>query len=88
MEVVLWGAGSGFIARWLLQGAKPGFVVTVGAGFGGCLLGFVVGHELLRIHEFHLFKPESLIPAVTASAILLVCIRRATSSSRSSSLFR
>jgi len=78
LEVLLWGAGSGLVARALLSGAKPGALATLLAGFCGCLLGFLVGHELLRIHDFHLFEPESLIPAVTASTIILMAIRCGT----------
>ena len=77
LEAVLWSAGTGLAARALLAGTKPGLLVTLLAGVCGCVVGFLVGHELLRIHEFHLFQPESLIPAVAATAVILIAIRQA-----------
>lgn len=92
LEALLWSIGIGFVARSLLPWSRPelrpGPLITVAAGFGGCLLGFLVGHELLRNHEFHLFKPESLIPAVIFSAIILLAIRRALRSAQPSWRFR
>lgn len=73
----MWGAGSGFAARFVLPDARLGVIVTVLAGLGGCLLAYGVAHELLRMHEFHLFEPESLLPAATGSLLLLVAFRRA-----------
>lgn len=88
LEALLWAAVSGFVARAFLSRAKPGPVVTILAGLCGCLLAFLVSHELLQMHEFHLFEPDSLIPAVTASAMILVAIRRALASSQRARLFR
>lgn len=92
LEALLWSIGIGFLARslipWSRPQPRPGPLITVAAGFGGCLLGFVVGHELLQNHDFHLFKPESLIPAVIGSAIILIAIRRALRSSQPSWRFR
>ncbi len=88
LQAVLWGVISGVVARSLLEGDKPGWLVTVAAGFGGCLGGFLVGHELLQMHEFHLFEPESLVPAVTASAMILLAFRRVARASQRTWLFR
>jgi len=88
LQAVLWGVISGVVARSLLRGDKPGLLLTVAAGFGGCLVGFAVGHELLRLHEFHLFQPESLVPAVMAAAIILIVIRRVARASQRTWLFR
>jgi len=92
LEALLWSIGIGFLGRslipWSRPQPRPGPLITVAAGFGGCLLGFVVGHELLQNHDFHLFKPESLIPAVIGSAIILIAIRRALRSSQPSWRFR
>jgi len=88
LQAVLWGVISGVVARSLLEGDKPGWLVTVAAGFGGCLAGFLVGHELLRMHEFHLFEPESLVPAATASAMILLAFRRVARASQRTGLFR
>ena len=88
LQAVFWGVISGVVARSLLAGDKPGWLVTVPAGFGGCLAGFLVGHEVLRLHEFHLFQPESLVPAVTATAIILMVIRRVARASTRTWLFR
>ncbi len=88
LQAVLWGVISGVVARSLLPGDKPGWLVTVAAGFGGCLGGFLVSHELLQMHEFHLFAPESLLPAVTASAMILLAIRRVARASQRTWLFR
>jgi len=88
LEALLWSIGIGFFARslipWPRPQPQPGPLITVAAGFAGCLLGFLVGHELLRNHDFHLFKPESLIPAVISSAIILIAVRRALRSSQPS----
>lgn len=88
LAAVLWAVASGVVARALLWGDKPGLPLTVAAGFGGCLLGFLVGHEVLQIHKFHLFTPESLIPAAMASAIILLAVRRVTRPSQRTWLFR
>jgi uncharacterized membrane protein YeaQ/YmgE (transglycosylase-associated protein family) len=88
LQAVLWGIISGVVARSLLERDKPGWLVTVAAGFGGSVAGFLVGHELLRMHEFHLFEPESLVPAVAATAIILMLIRRVARASTRTWLFR
>lgn len=88
LEALLWSAATGLAARVFLSGSKPGLLVTMLAGLGGCVLGFVVGHELLRIREFHLFEPDTLIPAITASVIILLLIRRSMHLSQRGWLFR
>lgn len=87
LEALLWSAGIGSAARFLLSGKKPGPLITLTAGTGGCLLGFLVGHELLRMHEFHLFEPESLIPATLSSVVLLLLARASLGGPRDRSLF-
>lgn len=46
------------------------------AGFGGSVIGFLVGHELLGLHEMHVFTPEGLLPACVAAAGLLLLTNR------------
>lgn len=56
-------------------------LVTLIAGFGGSVLGFLVTHELFGLHEMHPFAPEGLLPAsVGALGVLFVVdrVRRAT----------
>lgn len=79
---------AGSLARGLLPGPKPGVVVTLVAGLSGSLLGYAVGHEVLGLHEFHLFVPESLIPAVICSLVILVVVRRIRRGSDRGWLFR
>lgn len=81
IEALAWGVAAGFLARAVFGGAKPGVLMTLVAGFGGSLLGFLVAHELLGIHEMHLFKPEALLPASVGALFLLLVadrVRRAT----------
>ena len=81
IAALVWGIAAGFLARAVFGGAKPGVLMTLLAGFGGSVLGFLVTHELLGIHEMHLFKPEGLLPASVAALVLLLAadrLRRAT----------
>lgn len=87
LEALLWSVGIGFTARFLLPGRQLGPLLTTAAGTGGCLLGYLVGHELLRNHELHLFEPESFIPALVGTAMLLVLARSALRDSSKRSLF-
>lgn len=86
LEAFAWGAASGFLARWLIPGEHPAWI-TVLCGFGGCVLAFALGHQLFGFHELHLFRPESLLPAASASALLLLICRRARIASRSRTIF-
>lgn len=87
LQALPWALASGFLARALLSGTKPGPLLTVLAGTGGCFIAFFVGHQLLSLHEFHLFKPESLIPAVIASVVILLAARRLLGLSRRRTIF-
>lgn len=81
ISALVWGIAAGFLARAVVGGAKPGVLITLVAGFGGSLIGFLVTHELLGIHEMHLFAPEGLLPASVGALVLLLLgarVRRAT----------
>ena len=81
IAALVWGIAAGFLARAVFGGAKPGVLMTLVAGFGGSLLGYLVAHELLGLHEMHLFKPEGLLPASLGAFVLLLAadrVRRAT----------
>lgn len=76
----MWGIAAGFLARAVFGGAKAGLLLTLAAGFGGSVLGFLIAHELLGIHEMHLFEPEGLPPPSIGALVLLLVpdrIRRA-----------
>lgn len=87
LEALLWAALSGWFARLLLPRESAGMVLTLLCGLGGCLLGYAVGHEILRLHELHLFEPEGLLPAVGGSALLLLASRRSPWSHRRRTIF-
>ncbi|MDQ3723033.1 MAG: hypothetical protein M3376_08205 [Actinomycetota bacterium] len=57
------GITAGFLARAVFGGTEPGVLVALIAGFAGSVIGFLVTHDLLRIHEMRLFAPEGLLPA-------------------------
>ena len=81
IPALVWGIAAGLLARAVLGGARPGVLITLIAGFGGSVIGFLVTHELLGIHEMHLFKPEGLLPASIGALVLLLVadrVRRAT----------
>lgn len=80
LEALAWGAASGVLARWVLPQETAGPWTTFLCGLGGCVIAFVLGHELLGFHELHLFEPESLIPAVLGTVVLLLLSRRARAS--------
>lgn len=87
IAALAWGIAAGCIARAVLGGSKPGLLMTVAAGFGGSLLGFLVAHELLGLHEMHLFTPESLLPASAAALSLLLLASRLRRSHRRNTIF-
>lgn len=81
IAALAWGIAAGILARALFGGTKPGLLMTLVAGFAGSVLGFLVAHELLGMHEMHLFAPEGLMPASIGALVLLLVadrVRRAT----------
>lgn len=87
IAVLIWGIAAGCIARAMLDRSKPGLLMTLIAGFGGSLLGFLVAHELLGLHEMHLFTPESLLPATAAALSLLLLAGRLRRAHRRNTIF-
>jgi uncharacterized membrane protein YeaQ/YmgE (transglycosylase-associated protein family) len=87
IAALVWGLAAGFLARAVLGGAKPGVLVTLLAGFGGSVIGYLVTHELLGIHEMHLFAPEGLLPASAGALVLLVVADRLRRAARHKTTF-
>lgn len=75
IAAVAWGLAAGCLARAMLGDDKPGVVVTVIAGFAGCVLGYLVAHQLLGRHDMHLFAPAALLPSTVAAFGLLLMAR-------------
>ncbi|MDQ3677738.1 MAG: hypothetical protein M3401_13225 [Actinomycetota bacterium] len=76
IAALAWGIAAGFLARAIVGGEKPSLPVTLLAGFAGSVIAFFVGHELLGLHEIHLFAPEGLLPASAAALGLLLAAGR------------
>ena len=87
IAALAWGIAAGVLARVLLVKNKPGVLMTILAGFGGSLVGYLVAHELLGRHEMHLFAPESLLPASAAAFGLLVAASRLRRARRRRTIF-
>lgn len=87
IAALVWGIAAGFLARVCFGGAKPGVLMTLVAGFGGSILGFLVAHELLGIHEIHLFEPEGFLPASVGALVLLLVADRIRRGARHKTMF-
>lgn len=72
IAALAWGIAAGFLARAVVRGDKPGVLMTLIAGFGGSVIGYLVAHELLGVHEMHLFAPEGVLPASVGALVLLL----------------
>lgn len=87
IAALAWGITAGCIARAMFGGDKPGLLMTLIAGFGGSVLGFLVAHELLGLHQMHLFAPEGLLPASVAALGLLLLANRLRRAHRRNTIF-
>lgn len=87
IAALAWGIAAGCLARALVGDDKPGVLATLLAGFGGSILAFFVTHQLLGLHEMHLFAPEALIPASAAAFALLLLGARLRRASRRKTIF-
>lgn len=88
IAALTWGIAAGFLARAMFCGAKPGVLLTLGAGFGGSVLGFLVAHQLFGLHDMHLFAPEGLLPASVGALVLLLVAARVRRVARHKARFR
>lgn len=87
IAALVWGIAAGFLARAVFGGARPGVVVTLIAGFGGSVIGFLVAHELFKIHEMHLFAPEGLLPATVGALVVMLIADRVRRAARHKTTF-
>ena len=69
---IILGLLAGYIAKALMPGKDPGgFLVTIGLGLAGSLVGFFVFTELLGIGDDEMFDLGGLIGAIIGTMILL-----------------
>jgi uncharacterized membrane protein YeaQ/YmgE (transglycosylase-associated protein family) len=69
---IILGILAGYIGKALMPGKDPGgFLVTIGLGLAGSLVGFFVFTELLGIGDDQAFDLGGLIGAIIGVMILL-----------------
>jgi uncharacterized membrane protein YeaQ/YmgE (transglycosylase-associated protein family) len=69
---IILGILAGYIGKALMPGKDPGgFLVTIGLGLAGSLVGFFIFTELLGIGDTEAFDLGGLIGAVIGVMILL-----------------
>ena len=69
---IILGLLAGYIAKALMPGKDPGgFLVTIGLGLAGSLIGFFLFTELLGIGDDEAFDLGGLIGAIIGTMILL-----------------
>jgi uncharacterized membrane protein YeaQ/YmgE (transglycosylase-associated protein family) len=69
---IILGVLAGYIAKALMPGKDPGgFLVTIGLGLAGSLVGFFIFTELLNIGDSDVFDLGGLIGAIIGTMILL-----------------
>jgi uncharacterized membrane protein YeaQ/YmgE (transglycosylase-associated protein family) len=69
---VILGVLAGYIAKALMPGKDPGgFLVTIGLGLAGSLVGFFLFTEVLGIGDSDIFDLGGLIGAIIGTMILL-----------------
>ena len=75
---IILGLLAGYIAKALMPGKDPGgFLVTIGLGLAGSLVGFFVFTELLGIGDDEMFDLGGLIGAILGVMLLLLLYRAA-----------
>ena len=74
---IILGLVAGYIAKALLPGDDPGgFVVTIGLGLLGSLVGFYVFTGLLGIGDNRMFDLGGLIGAIIGTMLVLLVYRQ------------
>jgi len=69
---IILGLLAGYIGKALMPGKDPGgFLVTIGLGLAGSLIGFFLFTELLGIGDDQAFDLGGLIGAIIGTMILL-----------------
>jgi uncharacterized membrane protein YeaQ/YmgE (transglycosylase-associated protein family) len=69
---IILGLLAGYIAKALMPGKDPGgFLVTIGLGLAGSLVGFFLFTEVLGIGDDQAFDLGGLIGAIIGTMILL-----------------
>jgi uncharacterized membrane protein YeaQ/YmgE (transglycosylase-associated protein family) len=69
---IILGLLAGYIAKALMPGKDPGgFLVTIGLGLAGSLIGFFLFTELLGIGDDQAFDLGGLLGAIIGTMILL-----------------
>jgi uncharacterized membrane protein YeaQ/YmgE (transglycosylase-associated protein family) len=69
---IILGILAGYIGKALMPGKDPGgFLVTIGLGLAGSLIGFFIFTELLGIGDDQAFDLGGLIGAIIGVMILL-----------------
>jgi uncharacterized membrane protein YeaQ/YmgE (transglycosylase-associated protein family) len=69
---IILGILAGYIGKALMPGKDPGgFLVTIGLGLAGSLVGFFIFTELLGIGDTEAFDLGGLIGAIIGVMILL-----------------
>jgi uncharacterized membrane protein YeaQ/YmgE (transglycosylase-associated protein family) len=79
---IILGILAGYIGKALMPGKDPGgFLVTIGLGLAGSLVGFFIFTELLGIGDDQAFDLGGLIGAIIGVMILLGVYRLVVSRS-------
>ena len=74
---IILGLVAGYIAKALLPGDDPGgFVVTIGLGLLGSLVGFYIFTGLLGIGDNRMFDLGGLIGAIIGTMLVLLVYRQ------------
>ena len=73
---IILGILAGYIGKALMPGKDPGgFLVTIGLGLAGSLVGFFLFTELLGIGDDKAFDLGGLVGAIIGTMILLAIYR-------------
>jgi uncharacterized membrane protein YeaQ/YmgE (transglycosylase-associated protein family) len=74
---IILGLVAGYIAKALLPGDDPGgFIVTIGLGLLGSLVGFFIFTSLLGIGDNRMFDLGGLVGAIIGTMLVLLVYRQ------------
>ena len=76
-EGLIYAVIAGLVAREVLGREKPNVAVAVLAGVLGTVVGSWLVHRIGGSHQFHAFRPESLIAGLGTAIVLLFAYRTA-----------